>query len=168
MESPTSPQFSNQAPPRPQQLRLPFLVTPHLGQVAGGVIIAVVRAVGPFAGAGASIKYTDTQTLCPPTLRTFTSTGLNALVPRVIELEGVAGISAVLEPSASLNATTKLFSSVQQFLYATLGTRSCICRQLSTNANTDTQTLYRPTSLSVRIQLNTNLPLHASMPSSHV
>ena len=32
LESPTSPHFLNQAPPRAQQLRLPdFLVVPHLG-----------------------------------------------------------------------------------------------------------------------------------------
>ena len=146
-------------------------MTPHLRQVTDGVIIAVVSAVGMFTGARASMKYTDTQTLCPPTLikheLTFTFTGINALVPRVIEL-GVAGISAVLEPSASLSATTKLFSSVQQFVYATLGTRSCICRHMGTDANTDTQILCRSTSLSVRIQLNTNLLVHASMPSSHV
>ena len=39
-ESPTSPHFPNQLPPRPQQLRLPALLVPHLGHavVAGGIV----------------------------------------------------------------------------------------------------------------------------------
>ena len=43
--------------------------------------------------------------ICLNTCKRLTFTGTNALVPRVIEF-GVAGISAVLEPSASLSATT--------------------------------------------------------------
>ena len=42
--SPKSPHFLNQAPPRKQQLILPSVVAPHLGQVIGRVEALVVTA----------------------------------------------------------------------------------------------------------------------------
>ena len=50
VESPASPHFLNQAPPRAQQLRLPdFLVVPHLGHpvllLLGADVLVVVSSV---------------------------------------------------------------------------------------------------------------------------
>ena len=43
--SPVSPQLSNQAPPRRQQLNLPALPTPHLGHALEVVLVLVAIVV---------------------------------------------------------------------------------------------------------------------------
>ena len=49
-----SSQFLNQAPPRKQQLRLPALLTPHLGHVIDGAVVEVAAVVAVAAVVTAS------------------------------------------------------------------------------------------------------------------
>ena len=54
LESPGSPQLLAQAPPRKQQLRLPALLTPHLGHVIDGAVVEVAAVVAVAAVVTAS------------------------------------------------------------------------------------------------------------------
>ena len=62
-ESPGSPQFWNQEPPRKQQLRLPAWLVPHLGHVVGARVVdtAVVVTDSMCMGMGAETKKQTTN-----------------------------------------------------------------------------------------------------------